>query len=354
MKILQLIDVPWDSGLAHYALVLSQELKHSGHQVFISALPGQKPWAKARRLGLKTVPLATFKGLPSLRRFIATHQIDILNAHTGKTHSLAVASSLGKRVAVVRTRSDAREISRKFGNGFIYQHTDRIIAAADYIRDAFVKTLRLPTRKVVTIYQGIASEEFKLQAFPKLPTLGIVARLDPVKGHRYLLEAISLLRQAHPQLKLKIVGQEENVKQRELATIIHRLRLSAHVEFLGYQKSVAEIMASCSIGVIASTGSEAVSRVALEWMAAGRPIVATQVGCLPEVVQKNKTGILVEPKSGTALARGIASLLNERERIGAMGAAARARVESLFSMRRFAEETLDVYRAALKDSGCLN
>src|SRR5438270_6043484 len=69
MRVLQFIDVPWDSGLAHYALILSQELKKKGHQVFVSALPGEKPWIKARRLGLKTVPLATLKRLNPLRHF---------------------------------------------------------------------------------------------------------------------------------------------------------------------------------------------------------------------------------------------------------------------------------------------
>src|ERR1039457_6688026 len=63
MKVLQMVDVPWDSGLAHYALVLSQGLKKKGHQVFVSAIPGEKPWHKAHRLGLKTVPLVSLKGL---------------------------------------------------------------------------------------------------------------------------------------------------------------------------------------------------------------------------------------------------------------------------------------------------
>src|SRR5438309_2254373 len=149
MRILQLIDIPWDSGLANYALVMSQGLKKDGHQVFVSAIPGQKPWAKARRLGLHTVPLATLKGLQPLRRFLRDHRIDLLNAHTGSTHSLAVASALGQRVAVVRTRSDARGVRRRLGSGFLYHHTHRVIAAADYIREAYVKTLRLPPRKVV-------------------------------------------------------------------------------------------------------------------------------------------------------------------------------------------------------------
>src|SRR4051794_28308572 len=101
MKILQLVDVPWDSGLAHYALILAQGLKRKGHQVFVSAVPGQKPWNKAHRLGLKTLPMVKLKNVAALRQFIHKHGIDLLNAHTGATHSLAVAASIGQKTAVV-------------------------------------------------------------------------------------------------------------------------------------------------------------------------------------------------------------------------------------------------------------
>lgn len=354
MKILQMIDVPWDSGLAHYALILSQELKKKGHQVFISALPGEKPWVKARRLGLKTVPLATLKGLNPLRRFLKDHGIQVLNAHTGTTHSLAVASALGQKVAVVRTRSDARTVQPRVGSSFLYKHTHRVIAAADYIRDAFIKSLNLPTKKVATVYQGISLEDYPVQPLPERPTLGIVARLDPVKGHRYLLEALLLLKDTYPQLKVKVVGQEENIKQRELEKMAERLGIGSMVEFTGYQKSVSLIMGQCSVGVIASIGSEAVSRVALEWMASGRPVIATEVGCLPEIVKPQETGLLVEPRSAPALAQALAGILHTPRRIETMGAAARKRAESLFELGDFADRTAEVYSQAMKESGCLN
>jgi glycosyltransferase involved in cell wall biosynthesis len=354
MRVLQFIDVPWDSGLAHYALVLSQELKRKGHQVFISALPGQKPWLKARSLGLKTVPLATLRGLQPLRHFLKDHGIQVLNAHTGSTHSLAVASALGQPVAVVRTRSDARSVRSKVGSGFLYKHTHRVIAAADYIRESYLNALKLPGRKVVTVYQGISLNEFSVTPFPTKPTVGIVARLDPVKGHRYLLEAIELLRNIYPQLKVKVVGQDENIKQRELLQMAGRLDIETRVEFLGYQSSIPKIMSECTIGVIASIGSEAVSRVALEWMAAGRPVVGTRVGCLPEIVKESETGHLVDPKDAPALARALGALLHYPEQIEKMGAAARQRVEEQFALSDFANQTLDVYNAAMKESGCLN
>jgi len=349
MKILQMVDVPWDSGLAHYALTLSQGLQKEGHDVFISAVPGEKPWLKAQRLGLQTVPWATLKGLKALRGFLKDHAIDLVNAHTGSTHSLAVAAALGRKVAIVRTRSDARGVQRRVGSAFLFSHTQRLIAAADYIRRACVEVLRLPPRKALTVYQGIAVEDFEVRAAPAEPLLGIVARLDPVKGHRYLLEAFSLLQDAYPRLRARVMGREENIKQRELRAMAERLGLEGRVEFAGFESQVPQAMARCAVGVIASTGSEAVSRVALEWMAAGRPLVATRVGCLPEIVEDGKTGFLVEPKDAPAMASALARLLRDPSQAQAMGEAARARVEALFSLPRFARQTLLVYEQARRE-----
>ncbi len=349
MRILQLIDIPWDSGLAHYALMMSQGLKKSGHKVYISAIPGLKPWAKAHKLGLHTVPLATLKGLKPLRRFLRDQKIDLLNAHTGSTHSLAVASALGQPVAVVRTRSDARGVKRRIGSRFLFGHTHRVIAAAEYIREAYLKALKLPPRKVITVPQGIALSDFDVKPLPQPPVLGIVARLDPVKGHRYLLEALNILRHTYPDVRLRIIGQDENVTQRELRAVAERLRIDRAVEFEGFRSDIAAVMAGCTIGVIPSTGSEAVSRVALEWMASGRPVVATKVGCLPEVVKDHSTGILVEPKDAPALARALAALLHNPARLQGMGRAGRQRVEQSYSMPRFVDQTLEVYHEAVEE-----
>jgi glycosyltransferase involved in cell wall biosynthesis len=354
LRILQFIDVPWDSGLAHYALALSEGLKMQGHQVYVSAIPGQKPWQKAKGLDLKTVPLARLTGLNPLRRFLKAHGIQVLNPHTGSTQSLAVASALGQRVAVVRTRSDARGVRARVGSHFLFNHTQRVIAAADYIRNAYLKALHLPSKKVVTIYQGLAVSDFEVRPFPTVPTVGMVARLDPVKGHRYLLEAVSLLKNIYPVLRVRLFGQEENIKQSDLRTIAEHLHIESMVEFMGYQRSVPEAMASCTIGVIASAGSEAVSRVALEWMAAGRPVVATQVGCLPEIVQDAQTGYLVPPRDAPAMARALAGLLHNPGIVESMGKAGRLRVETEFGMDRFINQTLSVYKEAMKEAHCFN
>lgn len=348
MRILQLLDVPWDSGLAHYALALSQGLARRGHRVFFSSVPGEKPWVKAQALGLDTVPYARLCHLASLRRFAVREKIELMNAHTGSTHSLAVGGALGQKIAVVRTRSDARPVRKRVGSIFLFKHTRKVIAAAEYIREHYVETVGLPRDQVVTIHQGIDPGPFGGKGVgPSSPIVGMVARLDPVKGHRYFLEAAALLHSIFPRARFWVMGQEENLRRYALEALAAKLGISKDVEFLGYEKNIAARMAECSVGVVASVGSEAVSRVALEWMAAGRPVVATQVGGLPEIVRTGRTGFLVPPKDSRALAQAIGVFLRDPQKVNVWGQEARRHVEALFSLDRFVKETERVYGEAL-------
>ena len=350
MNILHMVDVPWDSGLAHYALTLAAGQKARGHRVWVSTIPGQKPWAKAHRLGVPTVPLATWKSVSRLRSFLRENRVEIVNAHTGATHSVAVMAATGGPAAVIRTRSDARRVRKSFGSGFLYRRTARVIAAADYIRQDFLLTLDLSPDHVVTIPQGIDTVTFRPSPLPEPPIVGIVARLDPVKGHRYLLEAVAMLRPHDAVIRLKVAGQPENVKLSELKALAGRLGVEPYVDFLGFQPDISKVMQTCTIGVIASTGSEAVSRVALEWMASGRPVVATRVGCLPEVVRDRETGVLVEPESAGALAEGLSRLLNDPTATALMAQRARQRAEEKFSLPVVLEQTEKVYAQAMNEA----
>ena len=168
-----------------------------------------------------------------------------------------------------------------------------------------------------------------------------------MKGHRYLIEALSILKAAYPALRLRVIGQEENIKVRDLQAIAARLRVDNQVDFVGFQADVSKAMGECTMGAIPSLGSEAVSRVALEWMASGRPVVATKVGCLPEIVQPKETGWLVEPKDAPALAAALAKILHDPARAQAMGQNALAVVREHFAADAFIEKTVAVYKAAI-------
>jgi glycosyltransferase involved in cell wall biosynthesis len=172
---------------------------------------------------------------------------------------------------------------------------------------------------------------------------------SPIKGFRYLLEALAIVRRTLPAATLRVVGspgsRTETLKQ------VRRLGLEQAVEFTGKVEAedIARFYAEATLAVVPSI-YEGFGLPAGEAMSCEVPLVSTTGGALPEVVGRDgEAGILVEPGSAEALARGICDLLARPERRRAMGVAGRKRVESLFTWRCAAERRVEVYRDAIAE-----
>ncbi|MEK7765253.1 MAG: glycosyltransferase family 4 protein [bacterium] len=345
MNILHILDEPYDSGISQYGLDAARGLAGRGHRVFVAARP--ESWA-ARQASAAGLEVWDLRGAG--RRAAQAH-VELVNAHTGSGHTLGAWIAFRCGAMLVRTRADARPPSRNLGSQWLHlRRTARVITPAEYLRRLVVVGYGLPGERVVTVRPGMELEPGlkapAIQGAPEPDTVGIVGRLDPVKGHRLLLEAVAVVRSRRPGVKVLVAGREEMETIAGLLMDAGRLGVDQLVEFLGHVPALSSVMSRCAVGVVASVGSEAVSRVALEWMAHGRPLVASAVGCLPEVVEDGVTGRLVPPGDPVRLGEALLDLLSDPGKASAMGRRGRERVESVFGFRRFAEETERVYEAA--------
>lgn len=350
MRILQLHDEPWDSGIAHYALTLSSELKRRGHEVHFWAALGSHAAAGAREAGLETREIPQpWLCLPRLRAEIRERGIEILNAHTGSTQALAAALAWGRKLPVIRTRADARPCARHLLARALARRTQAFIAANARIRGELLEAF--PFARVELVFQGIPSAPLPAAAgLPQAPVIGILGRLDPVKGHDDFMDAAVLLHKALPQARFLAAGAGKPERVSRLQWQIGYLKIDGALELLGRVEDPGAFIARCRVGVVASVDSEAVSRAALEWMAMGRPLVATSVGCLPDLVQDGETGFLVPPRDSQALAKAIKRLLENSAMAAEMGRKAKDRFEALFNLQRFAAQTESLYAEALRIS----
>ncbi len=350
MRILHLNDEPYDSGIVHYALTVAAALRRQGHDVHFGGLPGKFPLEQAGLLGLKILPLPGWSGLLSLRRYLLEHSVELVNSHTGSSHSLAAAAAqtLPRPVGVVRTRADSRPLRRRMGSGVLWNRTDGFIAATKTIlqqfRQAFADS-NFPSRAVYPGFDGGPPAAWPAQERPI--GIGIVGRLDPVKGHADFLRAAALAAEKNPGLRFRVAGREEHVRLEQLKALLAP-GLRDRVEFLGHVPDASALMRDCHVGVVASIGSEGVSRAAVEWMAAGRPVVATAVGCLPEFVAHGETGLVVPPRDPAAMSSALLALASDRRLRETMGRRARERFERLFTLPRFARETEGFYEETLR------
>ncbi|MCP4538179.1 MAG: glycosyltransferase [Chloroflexi bacterium] len=176
----------------------------------------------------------------------------------------------------------------------------------------------------------------------------MVGTLKPVKGHRYMLEALPALVSRCPAVYLVVVGDGElrDVLQAQVAA----LNLSNHVRFLGNRQDIGDLLVAADVFVLSSLW-EGLSMALLEAMASSLPIVATEVSGTTQAIISDETGLLVPPGDATKLAQAIEQLLSNPERARAMGARARQRVETEFGARKQANEHIALYRQLLVKSG---
>src|SRR5258708_23952630 len=162
----------------------------------------------ARERGLTVAP---FDSILSLIRVLKNQRWDIINAHTGRTHTWAVLvqtflTPRSKRGAVVRTRGDARPVRRKLATWFVTRRTSAVIAASEHIRRQYQTELGVELERSKTIYPYIEVDD--KWVVPPEYRVGVVGRLDVVKGHAIVIEAAAHVLKQKKDVKFIFAGQQ--------------------------------------------------------------------------------------------------------------------------------------------------
>lgn len=202
-----------------------------------------------------------------------------------------------------------------------------------------------PVSRIHVIHNGVDLTSFRpSDGQNRSGIIGIVANLLPVKGHRTFLQMARILTQSGTDARYWVVGGDihHTGYEGDLRSLCDELGLRDRVEFLGHRGDVAELMRQMDIVVVASH-VEPFGRTAIEAMACAKPVVATAVGGLPEIVVHEETGLLVPPENPVELAGAVAALWESDALRRRMGEAGRARAEKHFSARAHAKRVYDVY-----------
>jgi glycosyltransferase involved in cell wall biosynthesis len=205
----------------------------------------------------------------------------------------------------------------------------------------------------VTVHEGIDVEHVASAAVVNLhealwlphhaPVVGNVAALVPHKGQRYLVEAAHLVVQEIPDARFVILGEGE--LRDHLERQIREFRLEKHVLLPGFRTDVLGCIKAFDLFVMSSV-TEGLGTSLLDAMAAGKAVVATETGGIPEVVDPGVTGKLVPPRDPRAMATAIVALLSDEDTRKSMGEAGLARVRTRFTVERMVAETAAVYARA--------
>jgi glycosyltransferase involved in cell wall biosynthesis len=331
---------------------------------------------KAKKLGVRVIPLPSMvRSVNPIRDLMALFSlIGIIKAekpHIVHTHS-SKAGIIGRLAAkfagvpyIVHTPHGhvfyghfsllASKIFLWLENLFS-KFTDRMIALTEGERDDYINFSVCNPTKLLTIHSGVKVEKFMQpngNAIPKKrslglsqngPIIGFVGWLLPIKGPGYLLKAMEYVWSDHPEASVVFVGKGDLDVKLRAETL--RMNANGRVKFLGWRQDVDEIMPIFDMLVLPSL-NEGMGRVLVEAMAAGKPVVASRVGGIPDLVRHGVTGFLVPPADEKALADGIKKLLSDPEKAFVMGIQGRKFCKQ-FSLEAMIQKLDDLYSDLVK------
>lgn len=212
--------------------------------------------------------------------------------------------------------------------------SDLEVACSNYVRDAMIARYRLPESRVVMIHnwcrtEAIAAAQGRVGDEP--PRIGMVARLDRIKDHDTVIRALGLLIAEHPTASLLLAG--DGPRRAELELLVQEIGIDASVDILGSVTDVPGFLRDLTVFAYATTADEGFGVALIEAMAAGLPIVATEVGPVREVV--DDVALLVPPSDPRSFSQALDRLLRDGDLRASLGAKAKARA-SLFDVGRAA------------------
>lgn len=307
---------------------------------------------------------STLTQMIAFARSLRRQEIDVVHATGFYPNVFAVPAArlagVPAVVASIRDLGDMWEPRHRRVQRLVCRLADRVVANAEAVSRRLVDEGYEPSR-IVVIPNGVRCdghatesgrrplrEEFGIP--DEAPVAGVVARLTPIKGVEYFIEAAERLRSRVPEAYFVIVGgtqgseadNPDNHEQRLRRRVAQR-GLDDRVLFTGFRRDVPDVLRELTVSVMPSL-SEGLSNVILESMAAALPVVATRVGGNPELVEDGVTGYLVPPRDPGELAGALGRLLADERLARELGRRGRRRAVREFSMEVLVRRTGNLYR----------
>ncbi len=355
-------EVSWRGG-EQQLMYLMQGLRQRNIISFLVCPPDSALFKEAIAQGISVFPLKMMGewdiwAVQRLRRLIKHLKITILHCHSSHAHTIGLLATLGLDSCklVVTRRVDFPVGKNLFSKLKYKQHVDKYIAVSEGVKKVLELDGLEPDR-ITVVYDGIDTGHFQcrdeakdlydeLGLDPSKPIIGNVAALAPHKDQQNLLQAAKMVLEQVPEAQFLIVGVGE--LDRELKQLANELGILDKIKFTGFREDVPQILTILDIFAVSSY-LEGLGSSTLEAMAAGLPIVATQTGGIPEIVQNSINGILVPPRDSEALAWALMELLKDHKIQKKMGQASLEMVQN-FGVDKMVEGNIAVYKQLTANS----
>jgi glycosyltransferase involved in cell wall biosynthesis/GT2 family glycosyltransferase len=325
------------SGAPISLLLLAKNLNKNKYHSII-ALPEKGPIIS--KLNSSNVYYQIYKDtfihklFPSFKiyRILKERQIDLIYLNTSASIWAAKAAKLLRISVISHIREDLRGLNNLIIRSKIGSSSDKIILISNWMKSFIRSSKAVVIHNTVDIadFQHLDPDRIRLEFNIKNKIIVFIGSLEERKGIKYLLKAFPLIKASVPDVKLLIAGKPLP-GQKGYLNMLKRLAKDPNIIFAGTRPDVYDIIEAGDI-IAAPSLSEPFGRTVIEAMACGKPVVASNVGGIPEIVEDGKTGILVPPKNEKALADATIRLFTIKTLADSMGIAGRKRAEQYFNI----------------------
>src|SRR4030042_2132496 len=230
----------------------------------------------------------------------------------------------------------------------------RGIVLSNAVARHMIDDFSVPYERIRLVPRSVDLDKFKYTDPAKKRgdqfNVGVIARLTPIKGHTHFIKAMARVARQIPRLKIWIIGDapaSREAYKEEIEVLVRRLGLSHCTEFLGIQRDIPSILTNLDLVVLPTVTHEAFGRVIIEAQAAGVPVVATEVGGVVDIVENEKTGLLVAPADPVGMAEAIIRIFKDKKLAHTLAENAYRKVKKEYNLELMVKNTLDVYQDAL-------
>jgi len=322
LRVIITVNCRWWNAAAQGAVMQALALSRIGHDVLLQ-VPSTGPLAgMARSSGVGTVIPGNVWSFMALAR---RYRPDAICVHRGEGQ--AAAAVLLPGVPLVRVRNDQRRASRGFLWRLVDRRTSLVVFPSPFMAARGFQGERLGAVDVVPF--PVDTGRFSPSLLPREKVVASLGRLSPVKGHRVLIKAMTLMPR---DWRAVIAGENDQQTSAELVEYAESLGVNDRISFPGRLPDVRPLLARASIGVVTSLGSEVVSRAGLEMMSSGLPLLAAATNGLCDIVRDGVTGLFHSPGNHGQLAAQMLHLAENPEVGCYLGAKAREYVCREFSL----------------------
>jgi len=296
-----------------------------------------------------------------LRTLMKQRNIQIVRTHEYRANLHGrLAALLAKVPCIVGSVHNVynardKKLNRRILNRYLGIFTDKVVAVSEEVKKEIVRYDSVPENKVAVIYNGVDRKRFvDIDAqsirsefhIPKsTPIIGTVGRFFPQKGQKYLLEAVAKVRNKFPHIAVFVIG-DGSLKE-ELQDHTKKLNIEQNIIFTGVRRDIPALLSAMDIFIFPSLW-EGFGNALVEAMAAGKPIIATDIPSVREILDSGKSGIVVPPANSEAIARSLDLLLSDRALAENLGNAARERALSSFTIDSTVRGYSSLYRSILE------